>query len=254
MVILHEIPRDEIKSILAEVLQDHGPRSRMEIFSRQAGYRTDAAMSAAMVSLSLSAEARSRDAAEGRVLPHIVASALPYMQDGANRRRAARPRAPGADEILKASSASLDREAFKKSLGDVLCAARTAPEGLPRWFFAVAVADTLLEPPKGAERFWFAKAAEMLCGILALAGKVPQDVGIHEGLVQELAALSEDGLSEWERQGWILLAGPMPPRTQESIFRTMIEALPHVMWPRQVSASSRTMRPGIMPTESWSSL
>jgi hypothetical protein len=254
MINIHEIERGTLKSILAEILQDQGPRSRMEIFARQAGYRTDATMTAAASSINPSGDENARAAAHGYVLPHMVMSAMPMVEETSNRRASARPCSPRADAILKAASSNLDDEMFKEHLGDVLSAARVAPEGAPRWFFAVATADALFKPDPRSDKFWLTKAATTLCGILALAGRIPEGTGIHEGLVAELASLSEDNLSPWELHGHRLLKNLLPPKTQQSIFSTMVDALPHAAWSRADSASGRALRPGIMSTESWQAL
>jgi hypothetical protein len=251
MIQLNDIPRNDLKSILAQILENQGPRSRMEIFARQAGYRSDAAMTAETAPLDASPAALARASAEGRVLPQLVMSAFPEVSGSGNRRSTARSNAPRADDILKASSTSLDRKTFKENLGDILLAARTAPEGLPRWFFSVAVSDVLLEPPAASDKFWLTKAAVQLCGILAMVDQIPAKAGIHEGLVADLAALPDDELTPWEIQGRRLLEHRMPPQTQSSIFATMVGALPHETWPRQDSASGRALRPGILPTEAW---
>lgn len=254
MIDTHEIRRDTLKSILAEILSDHGPRSRMEIFARQAGHRTDAAMTAAPSAIDPSPAALARAAAEGHVLPHLVVSALPLTEESSNPRSTRRPRSPRVDDTLRAASAGLDREAFREGLGDVVGAARIAPEGAPRWFFAVAAADVLLEPPVGFDRFWRSRAATTLCGILALAGRIPSRTGIHDGLVAELAASPKEKLSPWEIQGHRLLEQPMPPKTAQSIFLAMVEALPSAARCRDDLAPDHPLRPGIMPTDSWREL
>jgi hypothetical protein len=193
-----QLSREQLKSILAEILQNQGPRSRTEIFAREIDYKTNAAMDANDISFDASNLTLAIKAAEGNVLPLLVASTLPMLLKNQNTHKYIIPR---SDEILKESSKQIERSIFKQSLNDVLLSAKNDPEGLPRWFFSVCVADTLFKPKENQDKFWLSKAAELLCGILSMAQHIPLDNNIDEETINLLHAIPIDNLSPWEKHG-----------------------------------------------------
>lgn len=213
--------RDRIKAALATLLPRHKPTERLEIFARQCGHRTDAAMTAfSEANTGCSPRflpAGSRAAATGNTLPLLVFSACSNVLATQNTRSTAQPQVPSAPTILRNALETIDKTAFGHTLNttDIMKGAHTAVHGAPRWFFAVATSSALfaterthvlrIRNPHDADELIRA-ARTMLCGILGLATLIDHQQGCNQELFEDLFLRGQDQPNPWDNAAYELIA------------------------------------------------
>ena len=222
--------RPTLKSILAELLPHMAPSSRLELFAREAGHRSDAAFEACQAphleGASLT-QALAKKSASGDLLPLLVVAAGNEAEEPGHNRATARPQVPAAAQILRQAYAQLDADIFKSSLDDPLDAARRIDAQPARWLFAVATRDTRLPTPKSGDKFWTSKAQSAVVPILFLSPSIVPGVPIDPDLIRYLRDFTPQERDPWTLQSRDLIRylANNPEQTMSSILSLVNEAL-----------------------------
>lgn len=249
MIIHISIPRDILKSILAQLLSEYSPRTRLELYAQDCGYRTDAALTAATAEKETSHADLCKAAANGKVLPLLVSVAYKTVQATNNPRTTARPKALPAGMILRNSMSEINWEVYRNNLGDVLLTAKQVHKGPSRWFYAVATSHALFNTDKTYDRFWHNKANRLLCSFLSLVEHIKSSSFSTE-LNEDLLKIDPANLSDWEKEGYAFLEPQVPSKTYDSIYSTMIDGLPRLS-KAVLNYSNDDFDSGIRPGQSW---
>lgn len=222
--------RPILKSILAELLPHMAPSSRLELFARQAGHRSDAAFEACQTpSIKDASLARTlaQKSSAGDLLPLLAIAAGSEAEEPGHNRKTARPQVPAAAQILRQAYAQLDGDTFKKHLDDPLDAARRIDAQPARWLFAVATRDARLPTPKFGDKFWTSKAQSAIVPLLFLSPSIVPGAPIDPDLIRYLRDFTPQEPDPWTLQSRDLIRylANNPEQTMSSILSLVNEAL-----------------------------
>lgn len=124
---------------------------------------------------------------------------------------------PDAETILEQAFLLLNERPFKEHLKGVFSRARRAPDGPPRFFYALASSQICFAPDGSQDDFWPNKSSALMWALLSLAARLPMGP-LSPELHPAACALNVNALSKWERKGWEKLDHNLPPSVMSSLF------------------------------------